>query len=66
MARAQAQLDTLKIAPIGERIQNVTYFEVEIEITDVERGARVAFLGPRAAEQLIHIHGLEDLAVIIP
>lgn len=65
--------------------------------TDVERGARVAFLGPLAAErlfghepavgrtiqiesqrfrvigvsepkgdQLIHVHGLEDLAVIIP
>jgi putative ABC transport system permease protein len=65
--------------------------------TDVDRAARVAFLGPRAAErlfgrepavgrtiqiesetfrvigisqpkgeQLIHIHGLEDLAVIIP
>jgi HlyD family secretion protein len=27
-----------KIAPIGERIQNVTYFEVEIEITDLDAG----------------------------
>jgi HlyD family secretion protein len=27
-----------KIAPIGERIQNVTYFEVEIEIADVDAG----------------------------
>jgi HlyD family secretion protein len=26
-----------KIAPVGKRIQNVTYFEVEIEITDEER-----------------------------
>jgi HlyD family secretion protein len=25
-----------KIAPVGERIQNVTYFEVEIEITDAD------------------------------
>lgn len=23
-----------KIAPLGQRVQNVTYFEVEIEITD--------------------------------
>jgi HlyD family secretion protein len=27
-----------KIAPVGERIQNVTYFEVEIEITDLDAG----------------------------
>jgi HlyD family secretion protein len=27
-----------KIAPIGERIQNVTYFEVKIEITDGDAG----------------------------
>lgn len=26
-----------KIAPVGQRIQNVTYFEVEIEITDEDR-----------------------------
>ena len=24
-----------KISPVGQRIQNVTYFEVEVEVTDV-------------------------------
>jgi putative ABC transport system permease protein len=80
------------------RIRNLEVAEGRfLTRTDVERAARVAFLGPRAAErlfgrqpavgrtiqiesqtfrvigiseakgdQLIHVHGLEDLAVIIP
>ncbi len=80
------------------RIRNMVVAEGRfLTPTDVERGARVAFLGPLAAErlfgrepavgrriqiesqsfrvigisepkgeQLVHVHGLEDLAVIIP
>ena len=101
IVRAGRRMKLLHVSGGNERTARIRNLEVAegrfLTRTDVERGARVAFLGPRAAErlfgnepaigrriqieslafrvigisqakgdQLIHIHGLEDLAVIIP
>ena len=50
------------IAPLGQRIQNVTYFEVEIEVTDPDAG----LLRPRmSGDGEIVTEVIED-AVVIP
>ena len=51
-----------KIAPIGERIQNVTYFEVEIEITD-DAAKR---LRPRMSGDAEIISEVVETALLIP
>ena len=51
-----------KIAPIGERIQNVTYFEVEIEITDDE----AKLLRPRMSGDAEIVTEVVEDALVIP
>jgi HlyD family secretion protein len=51
-----------KIAPLGERIQNVTYFEVEIEITDAD----AALLRPRMSGDADIIADVVEGALVIP
>jgi HlyD family secretion protein len=51
-----------KIAPIGERIQNVTYFEVEIEITDGEAD----LLRPRMSGDAEIVSEVVEGALVIP
>ena len=51
-----------EIAPLGERVQNVTYFEVEIEITDSD--ARL--LRPRMSGDADIIAEVVDDATVIP
>ncbi len=51
-----------KIAPIGERIQNVTYFEVEIEITDGD----AHLLRPRMSGDAEIVTEVVEDALVIP
>jgi HlyD family secretion protein len=51
-----------KIAPIGERIQNVTYFEVEIEITDGDAN----LLRPRMSGDAEIVTEVVEDALVIP
>jgi HlyD family secretion protein len=51
-----------KIAPLGERIQNVTYFEVEIEITDADAD----LLRPRMSGDADIIANVIEGALVIP
>jgi len=51
-----------KIAPLGERIQNVTYFEVEIEITDADAD----LLRPRMSGDADIIADVVEGALVIP
>ena len=51
-----------EIAPVGQRLQNVTYFEVEIEITDPE----VDSLRPRMSGEAEIITEVVDSAVVVP
>jgi HlyD family secretion protein len=51
-----------KIAPLGERIQNVTYFEVEIEITDPE----AELLRPRMSGDADIVAEVVKNALVIP
>jgi RND family efflux transporter MFP subunit len=50
------------IAPLGQRIQNVTYFEVEIEITDPDR----QLLRPRMSGDAEIVAEVVENALIIP
>jgi len=50
------------IAPLGQRIQNVTYFEVEIEITDPDR----QLLRPRMSGDAEIVTEVVDNALVIP
>lgn len=51
-----------RIAPLGERIQNVTYFEVEIEITDPD----AALLRPRMSGDGEIVTEVVEDAVVVP
>jgi HlyD family secretion protein len=51
-----------KIAPLGERIQNVTYFEVEIEITDPD----AELLRPRMSGDADIVAEVVKNALVIP
>jgi HlyD family secretion protein len=51
-----------KIAPLGQRVQNVTYFEVEVEITDPD----AALLRPRMSGDADIVTEVVDDAVIVP
>ncbi len=51
-----------KIAPLGQRVQNVTYFEVEIEITDAEAGR----LRPRMSADADIVTEVVEDAVVVP
>jgi HlyD family secretion protein len=51
-----------KIAPLGERIQNVTYFEVEIEITDDD----ASLLRPRMSGDAEIVTEVVEDALVIP
>jgi HlyD family secretion protein len=51
-----------KIAPLGQRIQNVTYFEVEIEITDAD----AALLRPRMSGDAEIVVEVSEAALTIP
>jgi HlyD family secretion protein len=51
-----------KIAPVGHRIQNVTYFEVEIEITDPDAG----LLRPRMSGDAEIVAETLERALVIP
>ena len=51
-----------EIAPLGQRIQNVTYFEVEIEITDEDRSR----LRPRMSGDAEIIAEVVEDALVIP
>jgi multidrug efflux pump subunit AcrA (membrane-fusion protein) len=51
-----------EIAPVGERIQNVTYFEVKIEITDED----TQLLRPRMSGDADIITEIVENAVTIP
>ncbi len=51
-----------KIAPVGERIQNVTYFEVEIEITDDDAHR----LRPRMSGDADIVTEVVESALVIP
>ena len=51
-----------EIAPMGERIQNVTYFEVEIEITDPD----AALLRPRMSGDAEIITEVVEQALVVP
>ncbi len=51
-----------KLAPVGERIQNVTYFEVEIEITD----EMADLLRPRMSGDAEIVAEVVENALVIP
>lgn len=51
-----------QIAPLGQRVQNVTYFEVEVEITDPD----AALLRPRMSGDADIVTEVVDDAVIVP
>ncbi len=51
-----------KIAPLGERVQNVTYFEVEVEITDPD----ATLLRPRMSGDADIVTEVVADAVIVP
>jgi HlyD family secretion protein len=51
-----------KIAPLGQRVQNVTYFEVEVEITDPDAG----LLRPRMSADADIVTEIVDAAVVVP
>ena len=51
-----------KIAPVGDRIQNVTYFEVEVEITDEGR----QLLRPRMSGDAEIIAETIENALVVP
>jgi HlyD family secretion protein len=51
-----------KIAPLGERIQNVTYFRVEIEITDAD----AALLRPRMSGDADIVTEVVEDALVLP
>jgi HlyD family secretion protein len=51
-----------KIAPLGQRVQNVTYFEVEIEITDPD----AALLRPRMSGDADIVTEVVEHAVLVP
>ncbi len=51
-----------EIAPMGERIQNVTYFEVKVEITDPE----ASLLRPRMSGDAEIVTEVVEDAVIVP
>ena len=51
-----------KIAPLGQRVQNVTYFEVEVEITDPD----AARLRPRMSGDADIVTEIVDDAVLVP
>jgi HlyD family secretion protein len=51
-----------KIAPLGERVQNVTYFEVEIEVTDPDAGV----LRPRMSGDADIVTEVVEDAIVIP
>ncbi len=51
-----------KIAPVGDRIQNVTYFEVEVEITDESR----QLLRPRMSGDAEIIAETIENALVVP
>jgi HlyD family secretion protein len=51
-----------KIAPLGERVQNVTYFEVEIEVTDPE----ASLLRPRMSGDGEIVTEVVEDALVVP
>ena len=51
-----------EIAPLGQRVQNVTYFEVKVEITDVDAGV----LRPRMSGDAEIIAEVVEDAVVVP
>jgi HlyD family secretion protein len=51
-----------EIAPLGERIQNVTYFRLEIEVTDPE----VAALRPRMSGDADIVTEVVEDALLVP
>jgi HlyD family secretion protein len=51
-----------KIAPLGQRVQNVTYFEVEVEITDPDAG----LLRPRMSADADIVTEVVEGAVVVP
>jgi len=51
-----------RIAPMGERVQNVTYFEVEIEITDAD----ASLLRPRMSADAEIIAETIESAIVVP
>jgi HlyD family secretion protein len=51
-----------EIAPLGQRVQNVTYFEVKIEITD----AGASLLRPRMSGDAEIVTEVLDAAVVVP
>lgn len=50
------------IAPLGQRVQNVTYFEVEVEITDPD----AALLRPRMSGDADIVTEVVESAVLVP
>jgi HlyD family secretion protein len=51
-----------RIAPLGQRVQNVTYFEVEVEITDPD----AAQLRPRMSADADIVTEVVEDAVVVP
>ena len=51
-----------KIAPLGQRVQNVTYFEVEIGVTDPD----AALLRPRMSGDADIVTEVVEDALIVP
>ncbi len=56
------QAEVSEIAPLGQRVQNVTYFEVEIRITDPD----AALLRPRMSGDADIVTEVVDDALIVP
>jgi HlyD family secretion protein len=56
------QSEVSEIAPLGQRVQNVTYFEVEIRITDPD----AALLRPRMSGDADIVTEVVDDALIVP
>jgi RND family efflux transporter MFP subunit len=51
-----------KISPVGQRVQNVTYFEVEVEVTDAD----AARLRPRMSGDAEIVTEIVDDALLLP
>jgi HlyD family secretion protein len=51
-----------KIAPLGQRVQNVTYFEVEVDVTDKD----AALLRPRMSGDADIVTEVVENALIVP
>ena len=60
--RTQSPQRTSEVSPVGQRIQNVTYFEVEVDVTD----ANAQLLRPRMSGDAEIVTEVVEDALLVP